>query len=267
MTPDNCCGLQQLNPPDQKSGGFLLLAWFCTKPIMRRPKPLHPTTADMRRELDIRVLAKALRRPPQQFPFQHIEVTARDHIRLFPLPVPKGPKIGPKETAASPQTVRQSGAKSAPEWRTESPQIIRVAWRPMTFGPKPFFVCPRCHARRVFLYFDTLQAYCRVCADLWYWCQRKHDRTRLLHWSHKLRVRLDDQIGKPGDQFPGRPHRQWKTRYHRTIAKLRTIEQQYMQIIDSDRRYCERDRDEYGRYLPSKRIASVTGADDLGETR
>ena len=83
---------------------------------MRRPKLLHPITSDHRREIDIRVLAKAgafIR--PMRFPFQHLEVTARDHIRVF--------RVGDKSR--------------------QSPQIVAVTWRQMTFGMKPFFVCPR----------------------------------------------------------------------------------------------------------------------------
>jgi hypothetical protein len=205
-----------------------------------RYRKLHPVTADMRREIDIRVLTKAgAFRQPMRFPFQHLDVPARDHIRVF--------RVGDKSR--------------------QSPQIIAVTWRRMTFGMKPYFICPRCNARRVFLYHDSLFCYCRTCADLWYWCQRKHHRTRLLHWSHKLRVRLGDQTGKPGDQFPARPHLQRKTTYRRIIAKLRHTEQQYMHIIASDRRYFDRERDELGRYLPSERSASVESADDLGETR
>jgi hypothetical protein len=49
-------------------------------------RKLHPVTADHRREIDIRVLAKAgAFKRPMRFPFQRIEVTARDHVRLFPL--------------------------------------------------------------------------------------------------------------------------------------------------------------------------------------
>src|SRR5262249_17374560 len=115
---------------------------------------------------------------PMRFPFQAIE-TERDHIKLF-----------------------------SPGNRQRPPQIIAVTWRQMTFGLKPYFICSRCNKRRVFLYFDGLQPYCRVFADLWYWCQRKHRRTRLLHRSNKLRVSLGDQFGKPGDNFPARPYRQ-----------------------------------------------------------
>jgi hypothetical protein len=207
---------------------------------MRRPNVLHPVTADHHREIDIRALTKAgAFKRPMRFPFQRIEVTARDHIRLFPL--------APRRSAQRPD-----------------PQVIRVTWRRMTFGLKPFFVCPRCNARRVFLYFDTLQAYCRTCADLWYWCQRKHRRTRLLHRSHKLRLTLGDETGKPGNPIPARPYRQKRTRYRRTITALRTIEQQYMHIVSSDRRRLERARDEYGRYLPRD---PSTNAEDLGEER
>jgi hypothetical protein len=187
-----------------------------------RYRKLHPVTADHRREIDIRVLTKAggFKRP-MRFAFQHLE-TAPDHIRVF--------RVGDKSR--------------------QSPQIVAVTWRPMTFGLKPYFVCPRCNARRVFLYHDSLVCYCRTCADLWYWCQRKHRRTRLLHRSHKLRLSLGDQTGKPGDKFPPRPYQQWKTKYRRTIAALRHIEQQYMHIVSTDRRRFDRERDELGRYLP-----------------
>jgi hypothetical protein len=206
---------------------------------MRRPKLLHPITADMRREISVAALAKvgAFKRP-MRFPFQHLE-SAPDHIRVF--------RVGEKSR--------------------QTPQIVAVTWRPMTFGMKPFFICSRCNKRRVLLYHDGLFCYCRTCADLWYWCQRKHRRTRLLSRSRKLRLTLGDETGKPGDQFPLRQKLQRKTTYRRIIAALRHIEQQYMHIIASDRRYLDRDRDEYGRYLPcepSERIASDTSTDDLG---
>ena len=204
---------------------------------MRRPKVLHPVTADMHRIIDIRVLTKAgAFKWPTRFPFQHLEVTAPDHIRVF--------RVGDKSR--------------------QSPQIVAVTWRPMTFGMKPYFICSRCNKRRVFLYFDGLQAYCRCCAGAWYWCQRKHHRTRLLHWSHKLRVRLGDQFGKPGDQYPPRPKLQRKTRYRRIIAKLKHVEQQYLHIIANDRRYLPRERDERGRYLPSEASADDANTMDLG---
>src|SRR5262249_43609161 len=165
---------------------------------MRRPRFTHPVTAEHRYEIDIRVLAKAgAFKWPMRFPFQHLEVTARDHIRVF--------RVGEKSR--------------------QSPQIIAVQWRQMTFGLKPFFICPRCSARRVLLYHDSLFCYCRTCADLWYWCQRKHRRTRLLSRSRKLRLMLGDELGNPGDKFPPRPYRQKITRYRRTVAALRTIEQ------------------------------------------
>jgi len=51
---------------------------------MRFRKPTHPVTADHRREIDIRVLSKARAfNRPMRFPFQHLEVTAPDHIRVF----------------------------------------------------------------------------------------------------------------------------------------------------------------------------------------
>jgi hypothetical protein len=203
-----------------------------------RYRKLHPVTADMRREISVATLARAgaFKGPGMRFPFQHLE-SAPDHIRVF--------RVGDKTR--------------------HPPQIVAVTWRPMTFGMKPFFVCSRCNKRRVFLYFDGLQAYCRCCAGAWYWCQRKHHRTRLLHWSHKLRARLGDQIGKPGGQYPPRPKLQRKTRYRRIIAKLKRIEQQYLHIIASDRRYQPRLRDECGRYVPSEKATDIVrsfGSDD-----
>jgi hypothetical protein len=50
---------------------------------MRYRKPTHPITSDMHREISVAALAKAgafRQRHGMQFPFQHIEVTARDHI-------------------------------------------------------------------------------------------------------------------------------------------------------------------------------------------
>ena len=140
---------------------------------MRYRKPTHPVTADHRREIDIGSLARhgAFRRP-MRFPFQGIE-SARDHIRLF-----------------------------SPGNRQRPPQIIAVQWRQMTFGWKPFFICPRCRTRRAFLYFDTLEAYCRNCAGLWFRSQQVRRRTRLLRRSHRIRASLGDQTGKPGDPFP-----------------------------------------------------------------
>jgi hypothetical protein len=55
---------------------------------MRRPKLVHPVTADHRREIDIRVLANAgaFKAPGMRFPFQHLE-SAPDHIASLELPL------------------------------------------------------------------------------------------------------------------------------------------------------------------------------------
>jgi hypothetical protein len=210
-----------------------------------RYRKLHPITDDMHREISVAALAKAgAFKRPMRFPFQRIEVTAPDHIRLFSL--------------ATLDRQNDSARMQRPD-----PQVIRVIWRKMTFGYKPFFVCPRCNARRVFLYFDTLQAYCRICGDLWFRSQQVRRRTRLLHWSHRIRVSLGDQFGKPGDPFPARPYLQTRRRYHRIIAKLKDIEDSYRHIVASDRR-CYRERDEYGRYLPNEVSADSNATDDLG---
>jgi hypothetical protein len=195
---------------------------------MRRPKLLHPTTADHRREIDIRVLTKAgAFRTPMRFPFMRVEVPAHDHIRLYPLSV----------------------ATHSARMRAPDPQVIRVTWRKMTFGYKPFFVCPRCNARRVYLYFDTLQAYCRACGNLRFLSHRQCPRTRLLHRSHRIRVWLGDQFGKPGDKFPARPFNRKQRGYHKDIARLIRIEQRYLHMTEIARRNLYRERDELGRFV------------------
>ena len=203
---------------------------------MRYRKPTHPVTADHRREIHIRVLTKAggfIR--PMRFTFQHLE-TERDHIRVF--------RVGDKSR--------------------QSPQIVAVTWRKMRFGMKPFFICPRCNKRRVFLYHDSLFCYCRTCADLWYFSQRVRRRTRLLHRAHRIRASLGGDQLKPGSPFPARPYLQTRQRYRRIIAKLRNIEDSYRHIVASDgRRY--RERDEYGRYLPNEVSADSNATDDLGQ--
>jgi len=201
-----------------------------------RYRKLHPITADMRREISVAALAKAGGfRQAMKFPLWGIE-TARDHIRIF--------------------SVRD---------RQRPPEIINIDWREMHFGPRAYFLCPRCRTRRSFLYHDGLFCYCRVCAGLWYWCQRKRHRTRLLHRSHRLRLTLGDQFGKPGEPFPARRYLQTHQRYHRIIAKLRTIEQQYMHIITHDRRYIGRERDQLGRFLPSEASADDSATDEATE--
>jgi hypothetical protein len=68
---------------------------------MRFRKPTHPVTADMRREIDIRALTKAgAFKRPMRFPFQRIEVTARDHARLYPMRVAGNPPQGGGKSAS-----------------------------------------------------------------------------------------------------------------------------------------------------------------------
>ena len=209
------------------------------KAAIRRPKLTRPTTADARREISCFALKKAggFDRP-MRFPFQHIE-TARDHVRIF-----------------------------TPGNRNRPPEIVAVDWRRMTFGLKPFFICPRCNARRWFLYFDGLCAYCRVCADFRFASQRQRRRTRLLHRSHRIRAALGDQTGKPGDLLPAKPYNQWQSSYRKTITKLRLIEGEYLHTIAADRRRIDRERDELGRFVPvddTRPDADETrSADDFG---
>ena len=202
-----------------------------------RYRKLHPVTADMRREISVATLARAgaFKGPGMRFPFQHLE-SAPDHIRVF--------RVGDKTR--------------------HPPQIVAVTWRPMTFGMKPFFVCSRCNKRRVYLYFDGLFAYCRVCADLRFLSQRKRARTRLLIRSHRIRVSLGDQFGKPGDKFPPRPFNRKQRGYRKAIAALRSIESKYLNATAITHRNLYRERDELGRFI-AEEIDTQTITDE-GET-
>lgn len=202
---------------------------------MRYRKSTHPVTADHRPEIDIRSLARhgAFKRP-MKYPFQGIE-TDHDHIRLF-----------------------------TPGNRQRPPQIIAVQWRRLTFGERPFLICSRCNKRRVYLYFDGLFAYCRVCADLRFLSQRKRARTRLLIRSHRIRVSLGDQFGKPGDKFPPRPFNRKQRGYRKAIAALRSIESKYLNATAITHRNLYRERDELGRFI-AEEIDTQTITDE-GET-
>src|SRR6516164_5111133 len=181
--------------------------------VLTRYRKLHPVTADMRREISVAALAKAgAFKRPMRFPFQHLE-SERNRLRVF--------RVGAKDR--------------------QSPQIVPIEWRQMTFGLKPFFVCPRCNARRSFLYHDGLFCYCRCCGDLWYRSQQVRRRTRLLSRSHRIRVSLGDEFGKPGSRLPMRPYRQTHRHYRTIIAKLKKIENSYLHILATDRRYVGRE--------------------------
>jgi hypothetical protein len=190
-----------------------------------RHRKLHPVTADMRRELSVAALAKAgaFRAPHgMQFPFQHLE-SAHDHIRVFRV----GRKIG------------------------QSPQIVPIEWRQMHFGWRPYFICPRCHARREYLYHDGICCYCRCCGDLRYLSQRKRARSRLLIRSHRIRVKLGDETGKPGQQFPPRLFNQKQRGYDKAIAALIRVEQRYLHMTA----FTHRDRDERGCFVAAEHDA------------
>jgi hypothetical protein len=180
-------------------------------------KPTRPVVEEHRRPISIWQLTHAggfIR--PCIFPLQGIECH-RDHIRIRPL-----------------TDARHPG------------QRIDVAWRRITFGLKPFFVCPRCQTRRVFLYHDGLEAYCRFCADLHYASQQQRPKARLKAKAEAIRAQLwRDQHGRIL-----RPRRMSENTYRQHIMKLEQINA----AIDGDlsmslphhRRHRERDAD--GRY-------------------
>jgi hypothetical protein len=187
------------------------------KPDHRLHRLHRPTVEEHRRPISIRELAHAgafIR--PCLFPLQGIECH-RDHIRIRPLTNAQHPG-----------------------------QVIRVAWRKLTFGWRPYLVCPRCQSRRWYLYYDSLQAYCRACADLHYASQRQDRKARLLAKAQAIQAQLwRDQTGRII-----RPRRMSENTYRRCIMKL----EQITAAIDGGlslsspryRRYRERDAD--GRY-------------------
>src|SRR5262245_35870591 len=188
---------------------------------MMQFKPLRPVTIDCR-AINVGELSKlgAFKRP-MNFALRGIE-TYHDFIKLRS---PKNP--------------------DAP------PQIILIDWQRITYGMKAHFVCPRCQARRAILYFDGLQAYCRVCADLRFASQRQRRRARLRIKSHKIRVSLGDENGKPGDLFPLRQYLKSAKVYRRRIAELTAIEHElFTKAHTPQSRY--RERDKKGRYLTSE---------------
>jgi hypothetical protein len=192
---------------------------------MRRPKLLHPIISDMSRELSVAVLVRAgAFKRPMKFPFLHLEVVAPDHVRVF--------KVGNKAN--------------------QTPQIVPIDWRKMSFGWRPYFLCPRCSLRREYLFHDGITCYCRCCGDLRFLSQRKRARSRLLIRSHRIRVKLGDETGKPGDPFPPRPYLQRKTRYRRTIAALSQIERDYLHHSEITRRNLYRERDERGCFVAAE---------------
>jgi hypothetical protein len=85
-----------------------------------------------------------------------------------------------------------------------------------------------------------------------------------LHRSHRIRVSLGDQFGKPGEKFPARPYLLTHRRYRTIIAKLRSIEHDYLHIVTHDRRRLDRERDERGCYLPNEVSADDDATDELG---
>jgi hypothetical protein len=184
-------------------------------------KSLRPVTADCR-AVNIGELSKlgGFKRP-MNFALRGIE-THRDYIKLRSLKNPN-----------------------------RRPQIILIDWRRITYGMKAHFICPRCQAKRAILYFDGLQAYCRVCADLKFASQRQRRRARLRIKSHKIRASLGDENGKPGDPWPKKPYGMSRKVYQRKIAALTAIEHElFTKAHTPEFRY--RERDNKGRYLASE---------------
>src|SRR5262245_61654829 len=130
-------------------------------------------------------------------------------------------------------------------------QIILLDKRPITYGLKVFFVCPRCQSRRAILYFDGLQAYCRACAGLRFASQRQWWRTRLKLKAKKLRAALGDDHGKPDSPFPPRQFVKSRKVYQRKIAALASIEHQLLcnPHHPQSQHHEYRERDKQGRYL------------------
>jgi len=157
-------------------------------------KSLRPVTADCR-AINIGELSKlGGSKRPMNFALRGIE-THRDYIKLRSLKNPNRP-----------------------------PQIILIDWRRITYGMKAHFICPRCQAKRAILYFDGLQAYCRVCADLRFASQRQRRCARLRIKAHKIRASLGEENGKPGDPWPVKPFGMSRKVYNRHLQQLIRVE-------------------------------------------
>ena len=84
-----------------------------------------------------------------------------------------------------------------------------------------------------------------------YLSQRKRARSRLLIRSHRIRVKLGDETGKPGQQFPPRLFNQKQRGYDKAIAALIRVEQRYLHMTA----FTHRDRDERGCFVAAEHDA------------
>ena len=100
------------------------------------------------------------------------------------------------------------------DWADHREGIV-IVWEPCRFGGwRPFFHCPDCARRVVYLY--GLRRYlCRRCQGLCYPSQREREGDRAQRKANRIRVRLG---GTPGWQnIPSRPKGMHRRTYDRLI--------------------------------------------------
>jgi len=102
------------------------------------------------------------------------------------------------------------------EWESVE-QDVSLDWTPCHFGgTRPWFHCPRC-GRRVGVLYGGKRFYCRTCHRLAYRCQSETTSDRILRQAHKIRGRLEGEIGALS--IPAKPKwMRWKT-YDRILSQ------------------------------------------------
>lgn len=105
-------------------------------------------------------------------------------------------------------TLRSSG-------QTES---FKIEWEACQFGGKrPYFRCPCCHDRTLYLYFITRMR-CRKCHNLSYPSQRERESDRAQRKANRIRTQMG---GEPGWlNVPTRPKGMHQRTYWRLVDQI-----------------------------------------------
>ncbi|MDG2205169.1 MAG: hypothetical protein P8M79_07955 [Alphaproteobacteria bacterium] len=103
------------------------------------------------------------------------------------------------------------------DW-TDHHEPIAVSWEPCRFGGRrPFFHCPGCTQRVLFVYARG-RYLCRRCHGLTYPSQRERESDRAQRKANRLRGCLG---GDPGWQnIPSRPKGMHRQRYERLVSEI-----------------------------------------------
>ena len=103
------------------------------------------------------------------------------------------------------------------EWADHREQIA-ISWEPCRFGGRrPYFHCPSCRRRLLYLY-GFRRFLCRTCHGLAYPSQRERESDRAQRKANRIRVRLG---GEPGWQrIPPRPKGMHRRTYDRLVSDI-----------------------------------------------